>query len=73
MGPVHRPRGARPGRRALRLDSHASLPLYLAGGLGIAALALLAFVFIAQKHSRSRERAAEKIVEGEKREQEEER
>lgn len=55
------------------LDSHASLPLYLAGGLGIAALALLAFVLIAQKHSRSRERAAEKIVEGEKREQEEER
>lgn len=48
------------------LDTHTALPLYLAAGLGIAALGLFTLVFIVQKRSRSRELAAEKIIEGEK-------
>ena len=40
------------------------LPLWIATGLAVAALVLVALVLIARRRSHERERAAERIVEG---------
>lgn len=46
------------------LDRSTMLPLWIAAGLGVAALVLVALVLVARRRSHERERVAERIVEG---------